>query len=162
MNVRMTVPWRFPLRHVLRLAHKPASRTGKAHWFLSDPTASSRHCCQARWCWIPQRLHTPTPDIRAGQRPNESDQHCDESQNLPAHSRRTSNPPNPVNAFAQVIPVGAGPCQDLGDPGFGLSSVAARTSRSVSYTHLRAHETDSYLVCRLLLEKKKKDIIYKK
>src|SRR5665647_3893222 len=31
-----------------------------------------------------------------------------------------------------------------------LSSVA------VSYTHLRAHETDSYLVCRLLLEKKKK------
>ena len=32
--------------------------------------------------------------------------------------------------------------------GFGL--------HSVSYTHLRAHETDSYLVCRLLLEKKKK------
>src|SRR5665647_3726667 len=31
-----------------------------------------------------------------------------------------------------------------------------RSSRSpVSYTHLRAHETDSYLVCRLLLEKKK-------
>ncbi len=25
----------------------------------------------------------------------------------------------------------------------------------LSYTHLRAHETDSYLVCRLLLEKKK-------
>ena len=25
--------------------------------------------------------------------------------------------------------------------------------QSVSYTHLRAHETDSYLVCRLLLEK---------
>src|SRR5680860_1744329 len=30
---------------------------------------------------------------------------------------------------------------------------------SVSYTHLRAHETDSYLVCRLLLEKKKKQKI---
>ena len=29
-------------------------------------------------------------------------------------------------------------------------------ARPVSYTHLRAHETDSYLVCRLLLEKKKK------
>src|SRR5680860_1720121 len=27
---------------------------------------------------------------------------------------------------------------------------------AVSYTHLRAHETDSYLVCRLLLDKKKK------
>src|SRR5665647_3859174 len=32
----------------------------------------------------------------------------------------------------------------------------SRYTRSVSYTHLRAHETDSYLVCRLLLEKKKK------
>ena len=30
-------------------------------------------------------------------------------------------------------------------------------AHSVSYTHLRAHETDSYLVCRLLLEKKKKN-----
>src|SRR5665647_3880438 len=29
--------------------------------------------------------------------------------------------------------------------------------KPVSYTHLRAHETDSYLVCRLLLEKKKKN-----
>src|SRR5665647_1395145 len=34
---------------------------------------------------------------------------------------------------------------------------ALRTGQTpVSYTHLRAHETDSYLVCRLLLEKKKK------
>src|SRR5665647_3658534 len=31
-----------------------------------------------------------------------------------------------------------------------------RSQGPVSYTHLRAHETDSYLVCRLLLEKKKK------
>eukprot|EP00658_Telonema_sp_P-2_P027532 TRINITY_DN21236_c0_g1_i2.p1 TRINITY_DN21236_c0_g1~~TRINITY_DN21236_c0_g1_i2.p1 ORF type:complete len:141 (+),score=28.66 TRINITY_DN21236_c0_g1_i2:260-682(+) len=36
---------------------------------------------------------------------------------------------------------------------------AARTAvtlASVSYTHLRAHETPEHLVCRLLLEKKKK------
>ena len=32
---------------------------------------------------------------------------------------------------------------------------AAAGSRSVSYTHLRAHETVLDLVCRLLLEKKK-------
>src|SRR5665647_396282 len=32
--------------------------------------------------------------------------------------------------------------------------VSASEPRAVSYTHLRAHETDSYLVCRLLLEKK--------
>src|SRR5665647_3890736 len=31
---------------------------------------------------------------------------------------------------------------------------AAHRPPPVSYTHLRAHETDSYLVCRLLLEKK--------
>ena len=30
----------------------------------------------------------------------------------------------------------------------------------VSYTHLRAHETDSYLVCRLLLEKKKNQLAH--
>ena len=31
---------------------------------------------------------------------------------------------------------------------------------SVSYTHLRAHETDSYLVCRLLLEKKNSGFLF--
>src|SRR5665647_2472968 len=36
-----------------------------------------------------------------------------------------------------------------------LPLTAAVSSITVSYTHLRAHETDSYLVCRLLLEKKK-------
>ena len=43
---------------------------------------------------------------------------------------------------------------------FGVNPVILKNSvidvESVSYTHLRAHETDSYLVCRLLLEKKKK------
>src|SRR5665647_573565 len=38
----------------------------------------------------------------------------------------------------------------------------AHSPGAVSYTHLRAHETDSYLVCRLLLEKKKKTIHLKK
>src|SRR5450756_2603518 len=33
---------------------------------------------------------------------------------------------------------------------------ASRASAAVSYTHLRAHETRHDLVCRLLLEKKKK------
>src|SRR5665647_3738668 len=40
----------------------------------------------------------------------------------------------------------------------GRAGICMATSGpgAVSYTHLRAHETDSYLVCRLLLEKKKK------
>ena len=37
--------------------------------------------------------------------------------------------------------------------GYGADRIIG-TFRAVSYTHLRAHETDSYLVCRLLLEKK--------
>ena len=34
-------------------------------------------------------------------------------------------------------------------------TIATASHITVSYTHLRAHETDQYLVCRLLLEKKK-------
>ncbi|VTU50032.1 hypothetical protein [Lactobacillus casei subsp. casei ATCC 393] [Lacticaseibacillus rhamnosus] len=37
----------------------------------------------------------------------------------------------------------------------GLHSNAANVE-AVSYTHLRAHETEADLVCRLLLEKKKR------
>src|SRR5664279_5900373 len=35
-----------------------------------------------------------------------------------------------------------------------LPTASLSTARAVSYTHLRAHETDSYLVCRLLLDNK--------
>src|SRR5680860_1663162 len=36
----------------------------------------------------------------------------------------------------------------------GLEAIQQwQVANSVSYTHLRAHETDSYIVCRLLLEK---------
>ena len=41
-----------------------------------------------------------------------------------------------------------------------LFSEILPNTAAVSYTHLRAHETDSYLVCRLLLEKKKKEENY--
>src|SRR5680860_1777941 len=40
--------------------------------------------------------------------------------------------------------------------GANILRVTSACISPVSYTHLRAHETDSYLVCRLLLEKKKK------
>ena len=40
-------------------------------------------------------------------------------------------------------------CRAAGD-------LALRFPHSVSYTHLRAHETPEHLVCRLLLEKKKR------
>src|SRR5680860_730671 len=37
---------------------------------------------------------------------------------------------------------------------FDRAALEREIAAPVSYTHLRAHETDSYLVCRLLLEKK--------
>src|SRR5665647_3702646 len=40
----------------------------------------------------------------------------------------------------------------------GRVEVVEGPQEPVSYTHLRAHETDSYLVCRLLLEQKKKNL----
>ena len=36
-----------------------------------------------------------------------------------------------------------------------LKGITGNSIGSVSYTHLRAHETPEHLVCRLLLEKKK-------
>eukprot|EP00658_Telonema_sp_P-2_P042957 TRINITY_DN30921_c0_g1_i2.p1 TRINITY_DN30921_c0_g1~~TRINITY_DN30921_c0_g1_i2.p1 ORF type:complete len:137 (-),score=25.68 TRINITY_DN30921_c0_g1_i2:24-434(-) len=41
-------------------------------------------------------------------------------------------------------------------PDRGDEVVVVRRVGAVSYTHLRAHETPEHLVCRLLLEKKKK------
>ena len=48
-----------------------------------------------------------------------------------------------------------GRLRGLGDDWYGGGDDILRGCSAVSYTHLRAHETDSYLVCRLLLEKKK-------
>ena len=44
--------------------------------------------------------------------------------------------------------------KSLDDMTLELQKRISHAENSVSYTHLRAHETDSYLVCRLLLEKK--------
>ena len=49
------------------------------------------------------------------------------------------------------------------DNKFKLVEASAGTGKSftsVSYTHLRAHETRHDLVCRLLLEKKNLDLHY--
>eukprot|EP00658_Telonema_sp_P-2_P041307 TRINITY_DN2952_c0_g1_i6.p1 TRINITY_DN2952_c0_g1~~TRINITY_DN2952_c0_g1_i6.p1 ORF type:complete len:177 (+),score=51.92 TRINITY_DN2952_c0_g1_i6:662-1192(+) len=43
-----------------------------------------------------------------------------------------------------------------GGGGLRVGELRVTTIAAVSYTHLRAHETPEHLVCRLLLEKKKK------
>src|SRR5674476_1635594 len=52
-------------------------------------------------------------------------------------------------------------CATQGSPTFKRTTFR-RTVIPVSYTHLRAHETGRNLVCRLLLEKKKKTRIKEK
>src|SRR5665647_1011542 len=44
-------------------------------------------------------------------------------------------------------------CSKVKNTPICVNSVVLKDINAVSYTHLRAHETDSYLVCRLLLEK---------
>eukprot|EP00656_Telonema_subtile_P021891 TRINITY_DN22934_c0_g1_i1.p1 TRINITY_DN22934_c0_g1~~TRINITY_DN22934_c0_g1_i1.p1 ORF type:complete len:136 (+),score=1.16 TRINITY_DN22934_c0_g1_i1:113-520(+) len=46
------------------------------------------------------------------------------------------------------------------DQGSACSLLSVEWYNSVSYTHLRAHETVLDLVCRLLLEKKKKHTVH--
>src|SRR5664279_6083917 len=65
---------------------------------------------------------------------------------LPLHVRGPAFKPNNV----LLLQLEFGRVLD-GDDTFRFAYISAE---AVSYTHLRAHETDSYLVCRLLLEKK--------
>ena len=60
-------------------------------------------------------------------------------------------------ALSKSISIGVGViifCLIMAAIGRGMGDTYA-IFLSVSYTHLRAHETGAYLVCRLLLEKKK-------
>src|SRR5674476_1651257 len=57
------------------------------------------------------------------------------------------------NELAEVTPRSAGPSDRRPQR---WSRAPLPGAASVSYTHLRAHETGRNLVCRLLLEKKKK------
>src|SRR5674476_1555902 len=53
--------------------------------------------------------------------------------------------------------IGGSPCwRDGWDRVYSTTRTVIGAPASVSYTHLRAHETGRNLVCRLLLEKKKK------
>ena len=65
---------------------------------------------------------------------------------------------NPAGVWTGASLPGAEEMQRIAaEVGFSETAFAAplQPGESVSYTHLRAHETDSYLVCRLLLEKKR-------
>ena len=56
---------------------------------------------------------------------------------------------------SSLSPPNRSPCAAASGCRRGLS---ASSPASVSYTHLRAHETPEHLVCRLLLEKKKSQL----
>src|SRR5664279_3867800 len=93
-----------------------------------------------------------------------------ESQSRRINASRERNRHLPCGGNIDVEACGCHPAGNLGaqecfarvvhlDAGADASELAIECcldfGGAVSYTHLRAHETDSYLVCRLLLEKKK-------
>src|SRR5678815_3414007 len=53
-------------------------------------------------------------------------------------------------SYEEAVPAG---CVGLREVDRGTAEMKRLYVRSVSYTHLRAHETPEHLVCRLLLEK---------
>ena len=63
-----------------------------------------------------------------------------------------------VRIGGDEVVVMAGPCSAESPEQVEATAVAVKRAgaKGVSYTHLRAHETAIDLVCRLLLEKKKK------
>ena len=65
--------------------------------------------------------------------------------------------PQAIDTLASGIENGLRDQVLLGVTGSGKTYTMAKVIERCLYTHLRAHETDSYLVCRLLLEKKKKN-----
>ena len=60
---------------------------------------------------------------------------------------------NPKSSGADLVVTAAGAYHKYHETLVIVDMGTATTVTAVSYTHLRAHETDSYLVCRLLLEK---------
>src|SRR5665647_475608 len=59
-------------------------------------------------------------------------------------------PPQPAPSIARTAPAKMITIRGLSDGCPSHRSSSVPSADSVSYTHLRAHETDSYLVCRLL------------
>src|SRR5674476_1532061 len=70
-----------------------------------------------------------------------------------AKKKGRGSPINIEGAYAGLLDMGD---FILGITTDGVGSKVLVATETVSYTHLRAHETGRNLVCRLLLEKKKK------
>ena len=69
----------------------------------------------------------------------------------------TPSPSSTTEVGRRILAENPGTGGSLGCAISEAVEVAVKTPGSVSYTHLRAHETKANLVCRLLLEKKKKE-----
>src|SRR5665647_1798287 len=107
--------------------------------------------------WLTARMSSRRASCSAGR--------SQVSRSYPSDSWLSPSPRNASTTPAFLATSTASACA-LSPTGFFLSvenpgangtswpTIAAIASNalSVSYTHLRAHETDSYLVCRLLLE----------
>src|SRR5680860_1702843 len=106
-----------------------SSRSAVVRRSLRVPWSASSCCTQVR------RLSGWTPRSRATALIGRSD----------SRARRTARSRNSGEYFEVLMWHGLLPLR------FTESQIWSLRQTPVSYTHLRAHETDSYLVCRLLL-----------
>src|SRR5665648_708608 len=107
--------------------------------------ARSHNCHNAGTCTSAQEPGLTIAIMLARALPHKS--HVSQlPQRWPMHYRRRARSHNSHNA---------GTCTSAQEPGLTLAIMLAH-ALPVSYTHLRAHETRHDIVCRLLLEKKKK------
>src|SRR5680860_551083 len=154
----LTVKYGWMLQHVSWVPINPPSPLSARHspaFKKQGPVARSYHD-------VPQRL-TPSPAPPGDHRLCRSG---GQTHGSPFSSPAPRGRRGPLSSSAQAVP-GTILCGQAGIPRSGCPSRSEAPPRTgladcggpqlspVSYTHLRAHETDSYLVCRLLLEKKK-------
>src|SRR5450756_2778289 len=81
---------------------------------------------------------------------------CAHHEPAPVTSRPREGPMSTTTSTAEARPESRR--REYGDDALIMCDNLVRIYQSVSYTHLRAHETRHDLVCRLLLEKKKRKI----
>src|SRR5664279_4341015 len=101
----------------------------------------------------PELDQGPTPSRESGLAPEDGGAQSEDSKSQHQRSAKVSIGRSAVGSRKSLPTRRTRKTMDKFLKIVGIVVVAWIALQPVSYTHLRAHETDSYLVCRLLLEK---------